>query len=76
MDTDVTTTTTATVYLYEPTNLILSYGFALLFSTTSVLVGIVALRHNGISHDASVSTFAIAMQSDEVGTLICTNSAS
>ncbi|CZR68527.1 uncharacterized protein PAC_18426 [Phialocephala subalpina] len=66
MDTDVTTTTAATVYLYEPTNLILSYGFALLFSTTSVLIGIVALRHNGISHDASVSTFAIAMQSDEI----------
>lgn len=63
---EVTATTEATVYLYNPSNLWIAYGLAILFSTFSVLVGGYALRRNRASYDACVSTFAIAMQDEEV----------
>lgn len=63
----MTATTEATVYLYKPSNLWVAYGLAILFGTFSVLVGSHALWRNGVSYDACISTFAIAMQHEEVG---------
>jgi hypothetical protein len=62
---NVTTTSTETVYLYEPLNLILVYSFVLGSSTIAVLCGMFAFYSNGVSHDASVSTFAVTMQDPE-----------
>jgi hypothetical protein len=54
------TMTTTTVY-YEPLSLAIAYGLAILFNAISVMIGSFALLRSGMSHDASVSTFAIAM---------------
>ncbi|OCL04471.1 hypothetical protein AOQ84DRAFT_367485 [Glonium stellatum] len=63
---NVTTTFIETVYVYEATNLFLSYGLAILFTTLCVFSGSYAFYLNGVSYDATVSTFAATMQSHEI----------
>ncbi|OCK88416.1 uncharacterized protein K441DRAFT_681887 [Cenococcum geophilum 1.58] len=59
---NVTTTFSETIYVYEATNLFLAYGLAILFTIVSVIFGSYAFYLNGVSHDATVSTFAATMQ--------------
>lgn len=63
---NVTTTTTETIYLYQSTNLIISYSLAIVASTAAVILGSYSLYQNGASYDASVSAFATTMQNSEV----------
>lgn len=63
---DVNTTLNKTVYLYESKNLVIVYSCMLIASTIAVVIGAFSFHTNGASYDASVSTFAIAMQNPEV----------
>jgi hypothetical protein len=67
--TNVNTTSTETVYLYESRNLIAVYSCMLVARTAAVLIGAFSFHSNGVSYDTNVSTFAITMQNPEVGDL-------
>jgi ABC-type dipeptide/oligopeptide/nickel transport system permease component len=60
---NVTTFKSAVVYAYNPQNLLLSYGMAVLASTIAIGVGFYAIFKNGACYDNRVSTFSTAMQS-------------
>ena len=60
--------------MYEATNLFLAYGLAILFTIVSVIFGSYAFYLNGVSHDATVSTFAATMQNPEVSSFAHCNS--
>ncbi|RFU31192.1 hypothetical protein B7463_g5137, partial [Scytalidium lignicola] len=76
LETNVTSTTIETVYLYEPLNLIYVYCFVVSASLFAVLLGAYAIHDNGAVYDDNVSTFAIAMQSPEVTEIFKNNSTS
>jgi hypothetical protein len=60
--------------VYEATNLFLAYGLAILFTIVSVTFGSYAFYLNGVSHDATVSTFAATMQDPGVSSFAHRNS--
>jgi hypothetical protein len=64
--TNVTSQTILAVYTYQPRNLFVSYGLAILFSVLSVGVGVYSFHRNGASYDASFSSISVAMQNVEV----------
>jgi hypothetical protein len=64
--TEKTTATVQTIYLYQSTNLIISYSIAILASIAAVILGSYSLYQNGGSYDASISTIATTMQHPEV----------
>jgi hypothetical protein len=64
----ITISTTQIVYLYQSRNLIISYSVAIFACLVAVLFGGHAFYRNGVSHDASVSTFATTTQEYEVCT--------
>jgi hypothetical protein len=66
LKTNVTGTTSETVYLYEPKNLVFVYCFVISLSLLAVLLGIYAIHDNGVVYDDNISTFGIAMQNPEV----------
>ncbi|KAL1644174.1 hypothetical protein SLS58_004454 [Diplodia intermedia] len=55
-----------TVYTYEPRNLVIAYGIAILSSFFTVCIGVYALRSNGVTYDLSVSTVICTTQNDDV----------
>jgi len=59
---NVTTFTSAVVYAYNPQNLLLSYGLAILGSTIAIAFGLFAMWKNGACYDNRMSTFGTAMQ--------------
>ncbi|KAI4916414.1 hypothetical protein J4E85_010068 [Alternaria conjuncta] len=63
---NVTTSTSAVVYAYNPQNLLLSYGLAILASTISIAFGLFAMWKNGACYDNRMSTFGTAMQGFDV----------
>lgn len=56
----------STVYRYQPTNLLISYGVAIACGLASIIVGFVAFRQNMESYDTKVSTIGAMMQNPEV----------
>jgi len=63
---NVTTSTSAVVYAYNPQNLLLSYGLAILGSTIAIAFGLFAMWKNGACYDNRMSTFGTAMQGFDV----------
>ena len=67
--TNITFTTDTTVYAYQPRNLLISYGLAILFTFVSVAIGGYAIYRNGASYDTSFSSISVAMQSADVSSM-------
>lgn len=63
---NVTTFTSAVVYAYNPQNLLLSYGLAILGSTIAICFGLFAMWNNGACYDNRMSTFGTAMPGFDV----------
>ncbi len=53
---NVTTTQARNIYLYQPRNLLLTYGLAIFFAFLAICLGLFAYFSNGVSHDISFST--------------------
>ena len=58
--------TTHTVYAYNPRNLLLSYGIAILLSTISAILGLLSIFRSASCHIMKFSSIAVAMQNDQV----------
>lgn len=58
--------TAHTVYTYQPQNLFISYGIAILLSASSVGLGLYSMYRNGAGYDASFSSISVAMQNEKV----------
>ncbi|KAF2647353.1 hypothetical protein K491DRAFT_723503 [Lophiostoma macrostomum CBS 122681] len=63
---NVTSTTSATVYNYQPSKLFIAYGLSISLSTLAVLFGVNAIIMNGVSYDTKPTTFGIAMRRGKV----------
>ena len=54
--TNVTTTTTTNIYVYQPKKVFIAYGIAIFFALVANVLGIWAYLSNGVSHDNSFSS--------------------
>ncbi|KAJ9609032.1 hypothetical protein H2200_006803 [Cladophialophora chaetospira] len=59
-----------TIYHYQPRNLFVSYGVAIVCSLATIVVGFVAFCRNGESHDAKISTIGAMMQNPALAQLL------
>ncbi len=53
---NVTTTTPINIYIYEPRNVLIAYGIAVIFALLANILGIAAYLANGVSHDNNWSS--------------------
>jgi hypothetical protein len=63
---NVTTTHPQNVYAYNPKNLYVAYGIALLFTLFANILGTMAYISNGVSHNNSFSSIVRATRNPEL----------
>ena len=64
--TNVTTTTPLNIYAYNPKNLYVAYGIALLFALFANILGTLAYLSNGVTHNNSFSSIVRATRNPEL----------
>ena len=58
--------TTHNIYSYEPRNLWISYGIAILLTLLCVIVGLFALHYNGVAHSNAFSAIIATTRNQEL----------
>lgn len=68
--TNVTVTNPQNIYTYQPFDLVLSYGIAILGAVTCMAIGALAMTKNGLSYTNDFSTILRTTRSEDLNDLV------
>lgn len=66
----VTTYTYENEYFYSPEHLLQSYEIAMVFTTMAIVIGLISLRSNGVSHSTSFSAIMSTTRNLQLNELV------